>query len=144
MLQTSSCDRKLSSHHNVILRAEQTSFSRFLFPLSLIFFLQRLFKSCCQNYLPLLLFWWHHPYPWLAPVFSFRVPVCLHFLGLHFCAASTAFSRAVCCFSPLLHGTVVLDVPALWYLFIFTSNKRSIPRSLPKELHLYIYCSSTY
>lgn len=55
MLQTSSCDRKLPSHPNVILRAEQTSFSRFLFPLSLLFFFssksaaKTVFLYCCSD-----------------------------------------------------------------------------------------------
>ena len=159
MLQTSSCDRKLSSHHNVILRAEQTSFSRFLFPLYLIFFLQRLFKSCCQNCLPLLLFWWHHPLPWLAPVFSFRVQFAFISLGfisvlplLHFpvlSAASLHFWRDCRSWRPCVEVSIHLLTkevsPGLFqknFIYIFIAQAHI--KHLLRAGHGSGYCKSAY
>lgn len=144
MFQTSSCDRKLPTHSKCHAEFWADFPFPFPFPLSLIFFLQSLFKSCCQNCLPLLLFWWHHSLPqyplslvsWSKLAFISLDCLCAC-LYLIFCLFLASFHQ-------LLHRIVIFDVPVLRYRFIFTSNKESLPIPLSQTSPFLFQSHSIY
>lgn len=112
---------------HVMLSSEQTSLSCFLFPLSLIYFLQSLFRSCCQT------IFLHCCSDDIIP--SLNSPLSLvswsklAFISLDsLCASLTSFPLfSPASFHQLRHWIVISDVLLLRNLFIFASNKESIP-----------------